>query len=173
MIDEGLEKVRHRQEELNSILLGEDDLGVIVRASIMVEAELMDIISTMMPKKTELKKIEKFDFDKKKILAISLGMNKDLEGPIQQIQKIRNRFAHEISSSFTKADADNLYSSLGEFDKRVLNQTYRTAAEKLGNPGRLKEFRQTNIKEQVTLMLSTIWTAVAVSALKAREANAE
>jgi hypothetical protein len=137
-------------DDLLRDLLGEDELGIIIRAHIHIE-EYVD--KFLILKTEEYKYLEKvkLEFSEKVLVGLSLGLDEKFYSPLIVISKIRNKFAHKTDSSLTQSDVNNLYESFCAEDKADLQKIIRDNPDR---PATLSStFKELTIIEKLIVMV--------------------
>ncbi|EGR1837331.1 hypothetical protein D3Z74_19605, partial [Vibrio cholerae] len=109
------------QEKLKAAFEREDDLGVVIRAHIIIESVIEDFIISKVSDERSFQKM-KLTFEQKKYLAIALGFDSRFEQSLKNLTTLRNRFAHNFRGDINQSDVNNFYKSLDEIDKRIINE---------------------------------------------------
>ncbi|WP_146258420.1 MULTISPECIES: hypothetical protein [unclassified Pseudomonas] len=109
--------------ELLKILQSEDDLGAVIRSHIIIEQYLNKIIESRLVSADHYKKI-KLNYHNTIKLAIALGLDPRLEKALNALGTLRNDFAHKLRPEISKQDVKNLYTSLDETDKELLQNSF-------------------------------------------------
>ena len=88
-------------DELFEVLKGEDDLGVVIRTHIHIEAVLNDLIEKIF---RESKYVDKMglDYHQKVKLTLACGLDPRFEKPLNTLGTIRNNFAHRLEAKLGK-----------------------------------------------------------------------
>ncbi len=110
-------------------LKGEDELGVVIRSHIHVEAKLIEFLSLLADTKA-LDKME-LEFFQRVNLAVALGLKEQHAKGLLALGKIRNDFAHKLGSSLTDSRVKNLYEALCPTDKAAVQDAYRLTESQL------------------------------------------
>ena len=135
--------------KLLRVLLGQDELGSVVRAHIYIE-EHIDKFPTLMSDKNEYIEKMSLDFSNKLRLALALGLDEELHKPLVALSNIRNKFAHKTDSCLNKSDVNNFYKSFVGEDKVGLQKIIEI------NPDRPKDlaekYSKLAVREQFILM---------------------
>ena len=134
-------------------LSGEDDLGVVIRASIHMEYELDKFIAIVLPNPRELK-LNNFSLRLK--VALACGLRNDLKKPLQILSGMRNNFAHELNTKLNDKHVVCLFESLSLLERQTL--VFSCAAMKSIGPTPLYE----NFKfdDRLRLILTVLWCAI-------------
>lgn len=107
----------------------EDDLGMVIRAHIVIEQYLNFIIKSYITDIETYKQV-KLTYEQTYLLVISLGLDSRFKTPLKAIGSIRNAFAHRLRSpSISKEDANSIYKSLGKEEKDSLQKDYKKIAK--------------------------------------------
>lgn len=163
--------ISEKQAALNSVLLKDDDLGVIVRAHIYIETELDEFIRARLDQPEALKSL-KLDFDGRANLAVGLGLDKGLKALISSIGSLRNDFAHNLRGEIGRQEANNLRKAMKPPYIDACRVAYKKTLDKLQSTDKPKSINDLPPKDQVILYLVNAWGAMASAALQARQAKA-
>lgn len=98
-------------------LTHETSLVVVVKAAIHLELETNKLIRSLVVDPNQYDKID-MTYNQRVQLAVAMGMQPRLLGPLQALGRIRNRFAHELRLEISKSDADGFYKSFAPVDSR-------------------------------------------------------
>jgi hypothetical protein len=145
------EQVRETASALAKALTGEDDLGVIIRAHIYIEAELEHCLNRLLKDSQHLG--NDLEFEMKVRLAFALGLRNDLKSPLNALGKLRNKFAHQVGTTLTKDAADNFYATLAKKERDDVDRSMKL----LGRKGSHKALEA---KERMILYLLALWGAL-------------
>lgn len=109
-------------DEFIQSLQAEDELGLVVRAHIHIEARLIELLSLL----ADAKALEKMDLDycQRVHLAVALGLKEEHSKGLLALGTLRNAFAHKLGSSLTETRVRNLYEALCTDDKTGVQQAY-------------------------------------------------
>jgi len=94
-------------------LVGEDELGVVVRAHIHIEAGVNALLDQLVPYPDHLPSLE---YKRRVLLACALGLKESLLLPLQELGNIRNLFGHQIDTKLTAGMVDKFYESFSGED---------------------------------------------------------
>lgn len=137
-------------DQLLDLLLGQDELGVVVRSHIYIE-EYIDQFLILKSDKTEYIEKMNLDFSNKLRLAVALGLDDELYKPLVSLSNIRNKFAHKTGSHLTESDVNNFYKSFVSEDKNGLQEII---AKNPDRPTGLAEtYSRLEINEQFVIMV--------------------
>jgi hypothetical protein len=156
-----------RQARLTENLMGEDELGVVVRAHIHIEHELTEFIKARLYPPTALEAI-RLDYSGRIRLALTLGLPPELKPALQFVGTLRNKFAHQLDSAIDKEDADSFESVLGRLGKPIVDRAFQQLEEEWIAAQRGVPLTQNDPKTRVTLYFVAVWSAVAVVTMKSK-----
>jgi hypothetical protein len=157
--------IEERQAAFNATLMGEDHLGMIIRAHIHIEHELAGFLEAVTPRPESLKPL-RLDYDGRVNLAVALGLPPDYLAMLSCVGKLRNQFAHRLNAQLGSQEANNLERAMDEHAE-VAKSALASTDRKLGHATR--KWSDLEPKDQLILMLSTIWSAIAVANVKATQ----
>ncbi len=102
-------------------LVNQDDhLQVVIRCHLVIEHFLVKIIEIKLPNPKEFQ-TDSLNFRQKVELAIALnGINKGKKGILLSLNKLRNRYAHDIEKRITEKEITELEGTLSSQEKEVL-----------------------------------------------------
>jgi hypothetical protein len=118
MADEPLQM----DEAFLTILQSEDALGAVIRAHLHIEAGLNEFLKASVYAPDQLPQLS---YSNKIKLACALGLGKEHAPPLQDLGRLRNKFAHELHFEFTQSDVDRLISGLSVGDRSAVETAYR------------------------------------------------
>ncbi len=90
-------------------LFGEDELGVVVRAQIHIEARVNALLEILVPFP---KKLPRLRFEQMLNLACALGLRDTSISAIKELGNIRNQFAHQLDTRLTAGMVDRMLKGL-------------------------------------------------------------
>ena len=157
--------------KLTEILIGEDPLGVVIRAHIHIEQEVIEFIRARSHPPDAILAITD-SYGRRVRLALKLGLRNDFGKPLEIVGGLRNRFAHRADAVIEKEDADKLDAALPSDVASMIHNAYRATSGKLSPSENSVPFEQLNPKDQVSLHLVNLWASVAVAAAKAKGVGA-
>jgi hypothetical protein len=113
-----------------SVLFGEDELGIVVRAHIHIEARLLELLELLI---VDVKHLERMDLDfaQRVNLAVALGLKAEHAPPLLALGTLRNVFAHRLDTQLSEDRVNNLYASLSAGDKEVVQLAYERTKTQL------------------------------------------
>lgn len=150
--------IRSDEEEFRLALQGEDELGVVLRAHIYIEASLNALLENLLVSPKHLDKMN-LDYSQRVSLAVALGLHPRYESPLLVLGTLRNYFAHRTGTKLSKDKVNNLYSALSSEDKQLVQQSHERTRKNLKVQVTVQSFSRLLPKEQFILI------AVALRAL--------
>lgn len=165
----GLEE---KQAAFHAALMGEDELGAVVRAHIHIEHELIEFIRARLSPPDALDAIS-LDYSGRVKLAIALGLPKEMQAPLNFIGTLRNRFAHRLDARLSEHEANNFAKALAPGEQEIFEKSYFEAYKKAEKRKLFPKINELNPKDRITLYFVLLWSAIAVYAIKASEAGEE
>jgi len=116
-------------EAFQAVLQGEDELGVVIRAHIHLEANLLELLEHLLVSPKHAEKMS-LDYAQRVHLAVALGLHSQYESPLLALGTLRNAFAHRPGTKLTKDRIDNLYSCLSSDMKQIVQNAHQNARKK-------------------------------------------
>ena len=108
-------------ERFHRDLDSEDELGVVVRTQIHIEASVIDFIRARVPYPDDLPKLQ---YEARLRLAVALGLKQEYFEGLKLVGDIRNAFAHNLNATLTEARANELFSKLGAEGQELTHKSY-------------------------------------------------
>lgn len=99
----------------------EDDLGCVIRLTIVVEGILIRMTEQIVPNPRELEKLN-LDYHGRVSLAVALGMPVEIAPALRALGRLRNRFAHRLDAKLEVAEVTDLYNTLPPDQRTYLHQ---------------------------------------------------
>ena len=146
------------KESLISAVNSEDDLGKVIRAHIVIESLLNQIIELNVKDISFLNKVD-LTYMQKVNLSLALGYNKNWASALQSIATIRNGFAHKPRGVLNKSDVNNLYKSFHSSEKETLQALYKKQEAGLKTVG-YKSFGTLLPEQKFTLCVTMMCAAL-------------
>ncbi|MDO6842154.1 hypothetical protein Q4602_22000 [Paraglaciecola chathamensis] len=110
---------------------GEDELGVVIRAHIVIEQYLNTLLESLVADPKYLKAMN-LDYSQTVQMALTLGLDPRFAPALSSLGKIRNEFAHSLVPNISKQAVNNLYSALDENTKFILNNGISKVSSEIG-----------------------------------------
>lgn len=101
-------------------LLAEDEVGSVIRSHLYVEAQLTAFLELTVVEPKFLADLD-LSYAKKVELACCLGFDPKFRGALKRIGKLRNDFAHDLSSSLSQQVVSDIYNALPEFGQKAVH----------------------------------------------------
>ena len=149
-------------------LFREDELGAVVRGHIKIESLLIQILELLSPKPSHLKKLN-LDYDGNVTLALLLGLKDDFGPSLRAIGKLRNDFAHKPNTALTKASCQNLYKSLSENEKSLLQDRFKRIKKTNKSLSKYGSFKNIEPRDQFVLITMAIWAPLQAAVIKLKK----
>lgn len=118
-------------DEFIRALFAEDQLGVVVRAQIMIEAQVNGIIDDLV---VDPRSLPNLRFEQSARLMVALGASEDLLGPLVELGRIRNAFGHRLDMKITEAMVDKWSKSFSESDRATMERANEKTRNDLRQP---------------------------------------
>ncbi len=144
-------------------LESEDELGLVIRAHIHIEASLNQFINCNVVHSSHLSKMQ-LDYAQKVHLAVCLGLLPKYASPLLALGKLRNYFAHQPETQLSQDRVKALYDSLSSDDKSLVQDSHQRARKKTPD-SKIPTFSRLSPKAQF-IMLSISMRALLLVAIK-------
>ncbi|WP_299074224.1 hypothetical protein [uncultured Paraglaciecola sp.] len=142
------------QDSFLKVFEGEDDVGVVIRSHIIIEQQLNILLSKLVVSEKHLLQM-RLGYSETVKLAISLGLNSKFDIPLTTLGTLRNKFAHELRPSISKADVNNLYNSLEGAEKATLNSLVKEVGLEMEAPIAHKKLSPKQQYVNIVILLAT------------------
>ena len=154
------------EPEFIASLMGEDELGVVIRAHTHIEASLNELLEQFVPFPKYLQEMG-LGYAQKVRLSCAHGLKRQHLPPLLAMGKIRNHFAHKLSAKLTKDRVSELYSSFSPGDRKIVHASYHnTKSQMLVEKG--PDFRKLEPKDQFILMAVSLKALVVIATHEVR-----
>jgi hypothetical protein len=97
------------EEAFLEALLSEDELGVVVRAHIHIEARLNELVENLVLRPALLPRLR---YEQRARLACALGLVEEIFQPLKILGDIRNQFSHKLDTKLTPAMVQALHDAI-------------------------------------------------------------
>jgi hypothetical protein len=154
-------RVEEKVRALGAALVGDDDLGKIVRGHIYIEHELQDLIFFAAPNPNELERFDKIEYSEKVQLALVLGMNPLLKPALAAVGNLRNKFSHQLDMKLGIDQANNLVASLPPLSKRKFQKLLKEALSQMPERSSLRGEGLAYFQAQTMMFFLALFDAVA------------
>jgi hypothetical protein len=139
------------QHDLIKVLMGEDELGAVIRAHLLVESELLRLFELLTPYPKHIDKLN-LGYSKKVDLALALGLNSQYGPPLKKFGYIRNDFAHKPGAEITSKHVNDLYGAFSQRDRQVILDAFERTKKQIEG-SRNVEFDLLEPKEKFVLIV--------------------
>jgi hypothetical protein len=163
MLDEGFLKA----------LLAEDEVGCVIRSHLYVEAQVDRYLSLAVIQSEYLEKLD-LNYSRKIDFLCCLGFDVGFRAPLKRLGKLRNDFAHDLSSSLSQKVVNELFSALPEFGKQAVLLSVDLLHHELGLAKPVPEFKNIPVGLQfviIVLNLERVCYAASKMLLDAKNGN--
>lgn len=133
-------------------LLAEDEVGCVIRSHLYVEAQVDKYLSLAVVEPEYLEKLD-LNYARKIDLLCCLGFDAGFRASLKRLGKLRNDFAHDLSSSLTQQVVNELYSSLPEFGKQAVRNAVDILHRELGLSKPVPEFKSLPVGLQFVVIV--------------------
>lgn len=124
-----------------------DELGLVLRTHMEVEAQVDRILTALVVFPDQLEKMH-LDYYGKVRLAVVLGVDPEIRATLKQFGTLRNRFAHAPNQLISKGDAKNLYKLLPDWLKRFVHNVHLDTNQELYPDGAYLKFNDLPAAQQ-------------------------
>jgi hypothetical protein len=137
----------------------EDELGLVVRAHIHIEAQLTKFLE-LFARGEYLNKAQ-LEFNQRVYLAIAFGLKEEHAKPLLVLGNLRNAFSHRLDTQLSDDRVNNLYSALSGNDKQVVQQSYDRTESRMRQIG--KKFGDLSAKDRFILIAVSLQAMLKVA----------
>jgi hypothetical protein len=138
-------------DKFHDSLMGEDELGVVLRAHFYIEAEIEALIAALIPFPSELPRLR---YEQKLKLACALGFDGSAFPPLKALGDLRNSFGHQIGAHLTSAMVRTLFDSFTAEDQAIVLAGYNKSRTQLGDE--LPSFEDLGPKDSFVVIAVTL-----------------
>lgn len=117
--------------EFMRVLFAEDELGAVIRAHILIEAQVAGIIEGLVFDPESLPNLR---FEQRVRLLVALGVSRGLLAPLIELGRIRNAFGHRVDTKLTDGMIATLSSSFSESDRAMMERAIDKTCADLNQP---------------------------------------
>jgi hypothetical protein len=139
--------------EFLAAIQAKDELGLVVRAHIHIESELVLLLEALVRSKKNLDRLE-LEYGQRVYLAAALGMKEAVVRPLLAVGTIRNAFAHRLNSKLTEDRVNNFYKAFSSEQRSLIEESFRLTRQHSPSFAG-KSVRQLPPREQFVLLAST------------------
>ena len=142
-------------DDLLNVLRGEDDLGVVIRAHILIESKLEAFLRRRIPRYKYLEE-KRFSYAAKIDLALAMGLNPRFSAPLRKLGQIRNDFAHKPGMKLSNRHVTDLFGALDAEDRRIVLESFDNTKAKVPEfPN--KPFNKHSPKDRLSLVVVSLY----------------
>jgi hypothetical protein len=120
-------------EAFIGVLFGEDELGVVVRAHIHVEAKLQELLELLVVDTKYFERM-RLPFGQRVNLAVALGLQAEHAPALSALGTLRNAFAHHLDTKLSDERVNKLYDTLSPGDREVVQAAYEQTKIRMSMP---------------------------------------
>ena len=154
-------------EQFYSHLTAEDELGVVVRAHIHIEASIIDFVRARVPFPDDLPRLQ---YEARLRLAIALGLKPQYFESLKLFGDIRNTFGHNLDATLAETRINELFSKLPKEAQEITLKAYVMIVEQRGGKDTLR-FAQLSPRDRFILMSVTLKNYIVAAAHEAASKN--
>ena len=157
-----METPQHVQDAIDAFAkdLGrEDEMGSVVRAHIRIENLLVELVEGMVPKPTQLKRLN-LEYDGYVSLALALGLEDERGPALRAMGSLRNRFAHKLDTALDLSTVKGLYDALAPRDKEQVQASFGRIRSQHDAVQVAKNYASLSPKDQFQLIALIIWLSL-------------
>jgi hypothetical protein len=143
-------------------LTAEDELGMVVRAHIHIEASVIDFVSQRVPHPHLLPRLT---YEARLRLACALGLDHEYFDALKSLGDIRNSFGHNLDAKVTDQVINNLFSRLPEFAKTTTVEVRQRIID--GGDSQAAAFDRLSARDRFVLIAVVLKTFVLHAAARA------
>lgn len=118
-------------DEFLRVLFAQDDLGAVIRAHILIEAQVNGIVEKLL---VDPDKLPRLRFEQTVRLMIALGASEELSEPLIELGRIRNAFGHRIDTHLTMTMINKWVSSFSTNDRAMMDSAIAKTCIDSGQP---------------------------------------
>ena len=146
----------------------EDQLGVVVRTHIHIEARVNRVIDALTRHPNHLPNLHYAQLIK---LAAALGLNEEILPPLRELGDIRNKFAHSLEvPTLTNTMVEQLWKAFSEQNQKVIMESHTLTCEKTDSK-EIRKYEETDARHRFIMMAITIDRYLLVEEKEARNSR--
>lgn len=147
-----------KQGRFHAALLGEDELGIVIRAHIHIEHEVIAYINARLSPPGAIDALN-LNYARQVKLALGLGLSAEFKFALRSLGTPRNKFAHRLDAKLDEQEASNLERALGPAIA-ISRQAYQTTQSALQADEKAMPLSTLEPRDRVILCLVTLWGGV-------------
>jgi hypothetical protein len=141
-------------------LTAEDELGVVLRAQIHLEASLSQFIDAVVPFPDQLPRMQ---YEGRLRLACAFGLNHEYFAALKFLGDLRNRFAHSLDVKLNESTLNEWFAKLPSEGQEVAMQAYEATNKRTQEANR-PDFRNLPPQDRFVLIAVVLKGFVATAA---------
>ena len=124
-------------ERFSDALVGDDELGAVLRSQLIVERLLKSFINEMLPnpKGLSIGSLANMRYEQVVDLSIAFGILPWVGSPLKKLGRIRNKYAHDVDFKLTKEIVLELRGTFQSERLEEIEELYKPTREILGEAG--------------------------------------
>jgi hypothetical protein len=159
--------------EFSNLITAEDELGSVLRAHLIIEFHVGELLEALAPNPSALASMELGYFGKVKLLGV-LGVADGLVRPLSNLGTLRNSFAHQRNYSLTKERMTALFECFDSESQQLVRSGYEKTRNQPPNQGKYPDnMWDLSPKDQFPILASGIRFLLQSSLGRAKAARAE
>jgi hypothetical protein len=135
-------------------LRNDDELGLIIRAHILIENQIEGFLNNSLPPPNE---IRNFNYNSKVKVALACGLKQIFKKQLKAVGDLHNSFAHQSNRRLSEVDSENLLASLDQKSAR-LAQSYAP----FNRNSESWQGSEPTQKDRVGLYLTIVWMNIVI-----------
>jgi len=150
-------------DNLITILMGDDELGAVIRSHLLIESKIIHLINLLIPHPKYLENL-RLGYRQRVDLALALGLKKVYGPPLRKFGSIRNQFAHQPKTQLTTKTIDHFFGTFDKEDQQIIIRSFERTMMTSGASA-TKSFGELEPKDRfimITVTLHAILTTAAV-----------
>lgn len=149
--------------------LGEDEIGVVVRAHIFVEANINQYLELVVSAPEYMRGLG-LRYHQRVLLACTLGFDGKFKDALVALGEIRNNFSHKIDTQLTAQVVDSLYEKLPPFGKAAVQESYKQLRTQFADTGG-QSFESLSPRDRFVLIALNLERLVMAAVMMVRTAQ--
>ena len=149
------------EEAFQQALQGEDELGLVIRSHIHIEANLLALLDALLASSRHADKMN-LEYSQRVHLAVALGLLPEYEAPLLAFGTLRNAFAHRPGTRLSKDRVNSLYACLSPKLKTLVRESHERARRKPGHEAALP-YNRLSPRDQIVFIAITLHALLEVA----------
>ncbi|MGP0630100.1 hypothetical protein ACTRW9_10355 [Nitrospina sp. 32_T5] len=145
----------NNNDEFFQNLMGQDDLGVVIRSHIEIENKLNQFLEYVCQDFPSYE-VSQPDYFGKVCLALALGLDEEYGGVLKALGKLRNDFAHKLGSRINESNISNLYQAFPKDGKQTIQDAYDKTRKRLPKSKLVKSAKKLEPKSKFAVIATTL-----------------